>query len=393
MYTGIALILILTPIGRGTVRIWSTLPLIPIGFLVFLWLWNNNQKLQKTVLGKPIMAFVLLAIVSFIFSVYKRDSFYALLRLLGYVGVYYLIANNYDRRMRRRLIGLIICIGAGISLYGLLQYFGVFPHAWWCPRDFLAATYVNHNHFSGYLELVIPVAIGALIHYNRSMSAVVKLILIEALAVIIAAFIFAQSRGAWISLAISLILMNIILVKKRLLAGKSIPILILLIILIFSFAYVKSEFVSERMDILARITEGEASIETRFRVWQGTVGMIRDNPLTGTGLGSFVWVFPRYRPQGLNTRTYYAHNDYLHMAAEMGVLAPLIMTWLLVTVIGRGLLKMGSHPVVLGCSIGMLSLALHGLVDFNFHIPANMLLFTVYAAFVIGETGLKEKSC
>jgi len=40
---------------------------------------------------------------------------------------------------------------------------------------------------------------------------------------------------------------------------------------------------------------------------------------------------------------------------------------------------------VLGCAIGVLSMALHGLVDFNFHIPANMILFTIYAAIIMAE--------
>ncbi|MEA3347226.1 MAG: hypothetical protein U9Q21_03965, partial [Candidatus Auribacterota bacterium] len=91
-------------------------------------------------------------------------------------------------------------------------------------------------------------------------------------------------------------------------------------------------------------------------------------------------------PVGLNARAHYAHNDYLHMTAEMGVMALPLMISILAIIIGRGLKKGVFHPVVLGCAIGMLSLSLHGLADFNFHIPANMILCVVYAAVVMKET-------
>ena len=72
------------------------------------------------------------------------------------------------------------------------------------------------------------------------------------------------------------------------------------------------------------------------------------------------------------------------MAAEMGILAPLIMLWIFFTVVRRGFAE-GQHPLAFGCAASVLSLALHGFVDFNFHIPANMLLFVVLIAVVMVE--------
>ena len=402
---GLTTILIFTPLARGAVRIWSITPvLLFVAILTFLWLYRLNiaeqsTKLQRTALDIPILIFSMLAVISFIFSIYKHASFLALLRLFSYVGIYYLVVNNCNRAMKRYLITLVICIGTGLSVYGLLQYFGILPHSWWQPRNFLAATYVNHNHFAGYLELVIPVTIGALIRYGPQRTTL-RLAFIGALIAMIVAFIFAQSRGGWICLSFSLVLMNIVLIKNKIVSKKSIAITGLIIVLVFSFAYGKSKFVSERIDTLLQITKGEASPETRIKIWHGTIDMVRNQPLIGTGIGTFVWGFPRYRPEGLGARAHYAHNDYLHMAAEMGIFAPIFMLWLLVLVIKNGL---GSHrteqaeqshqqvnTVILGCAIGMLSLSLHGLIDFNFHIPANMILFVIYAAIIMGEEGTGE---
>ena len=105
--------------------------------------------------------------------------------------------------------------------------------------------------------------------------------------------------------------------------------------------------------------------------------------MIGTGIGTFVWAFNRFRPEGLNVQANFAHNDYLDMAAEMGLLAPIIAIWIIFIIINTGLRDGVAHPEILGCAIGILSLSLHGLVDFNFHIPANMLLFSIYAGIIM----------
>ena len=388
---GLTSILVFSPIAKGAVpkRLWAITPiLLIVTLMVFMWLWrvnNRRESIARTVLDKPLFIFSALAVISFVFSIYKHDSFYALLRLFSYIGLYYLMINNYSLENRRYLVGLVIFAGSTLSIFGLVQYFDILSSDWWIPRDFLAATYVNHNHFAGYLELVIPVTIGVLVHY-KALKNSLRLLLIEALMVMLVAFVFTQSRGGWISLFIALAIMSGMLLNQKKIRVKTMLIFIVLILISMSFIYMKSDFVSSRIETFAEIPKGEASLETRVMIWQGTLHMIRNNFLTGTGIGTFVWGFPNYKPAGLNMRIYYAHNDYLHIAAEMGVFALITMVWLLTVVIRKGLRRGNTHPVVLGCAVGLLSLSLHGLIDFNFHIPANMILFTMYTSIVIRES-------
>ncbi|MDD5165860.1 MAG: O-antigen ligase family protein [Candidatus Omnitrophica bacterium] len=391
LFYGIAGMLVFMPIARGGVYLWSiTLALLIEFTLVFLWLWRVNNKesrFERTVLDKPIFAFVLLALISFILSIYKHDSFFALLRLLGYVGTYYVVSNNFDRLMSRRLLILVIGMGAVLSIYGFLQYFGVLNHSWWGPPEFLASVYINHNHFAGYLELVIPMTAGMLFS-RRQRSIGYRLAIIAALIIMAIVFIFTQSRGGWICLAISLLVMNIVLIKQGKFNKKSAILFLIIIGFIVSFVYLNRKEIPQRIATMtnAEERETESSMQTRIKIWQGTLGQIRDNPLTGVGIGAFDAGFYRYRPEGLNVRAVFAHNDYLQMAAEMGVLAPFIMLWIFIAVIGTGFTKKHLSPRLLGCAIGILSLSLHGLVDFNFHIPANMLLFSVYAALIMAAS-------
>jgi len=395
IWFGIATLLVITPILRGTVRTWSIMPVIfVIMFLVFSWLWRANNcreyKFKRTILDKPILLFVALAIISFVFSIYKYGSFYAFLRLMSYIGVYYLIVNNFDRNMVKHMMALIISMGTILSVYGLLQYFNVLPYFWRIPRNFLTATYVNHNHFAGYLELAIPLTIGIFFGISRR-AIILKIITIGALILMISAFILAQSRGAWVCLIISLFIMSIILFKRRMINKTNIFPVLLCIVIIFSFIYVAKTEVSERLNTMINRDTEETSMQTRLEIWQGTIEMIKQRPLVGTGIGTFSWGFSRFRPEGLNNRANFAHNDFLHIAAEMGLIAFVVMVLILLMAIREGFKNGSSSTEVLGCSIGVLSLTLHGLVDFNFHITANMLLCSIFIAFIMKNSCLRSE--
>ena len=110
--------------------------------------------------------------------------------------------------------------------------------------------------------------------------------------------------------------------------------------------------------------------------------MIKHNPVIGTGIGTLVWGHPRYRPEGLYFKVDYAHNDYLQMAAEMGILVLPIMLWMLIIILKKGSLLL-RQPIYAGIITGLVSIILHGFVDFNFHIPANMMLFAVLCSFLM----------
>ncbi|MFA5146597.1 MAG: O-antigen ligase family protein [Candidatus Omnitrophota bacterium] len=399
LLSGVSFLLVFAPVARGAVRIWSITPVLLIELLlVFAWLWRVNnrvhspqstvhRKFARTEIDLPIALFVILAVVSAFLSVYKHDSIYAVMKLFGYVGVYYLVVNEFDREMIKRLLNIVIFTGAALSLCGIMQYADLLPREWWVPKEFLAATYVNHNHFAGYLELVIPVVIGMIVNGVRSRELGVRrkeIVLVMALVMMMAAFILAQSRGAWCSLGFAVLVMIAILGKSRSGRGRHFFMIFVLLFITFLSIYLNIDLITQRIDQPA----GEASLAIRMKIWRGSMEMLARNPFTGTGIGTFIWAFPRFRPPELQVMANFAHNDYLQMAAEMGLAAPAIMLWIFISAIRRGAAKGASHPVRLGCAMGALSLAIHGITDFNFHITANMLLFTVYLAVIMkGRAG------
>jgi O-antigen ligase len=87
-------------------------------------------------------------------------------------------------------------------------------------------------------------------------------------------------------------------------------------------------------------------------------------------------------------RYFKAHNDYLHFVSEVGLPLIVVILWMIIALYRKGFRKMQNPSrLVRGITIGALSgitaILVHSIGDFNLHIPANALLFTVLAALVV----------
>lgn len=383
METGLGFIFIFAPLALGAARIWAVTPITLIALaLVFVWFWRMNNvtgwNFAPTPLDLPLWTFIVLASVTCIFSIYLYDSLIAMRNLLLMAAIYYLIVNNLGAKAADGLMLLLAAVGTAMSVIGIGQYFLHWPHGWWADERFLTATYVNHNHFAGYLEMAIPLTAGL---FFARRGVFMRAYLAAAVLIMAAAFMFAQSRGAWVSLAAGAFLVLSYLSKKRIVKRRVSVIILIIFAALFAGFYFSENTVAGRMATMAKVDE-EISFLSRIKIWRGTIDIIIDNPIKGTGIGTLVWGFPRYRPQRLSAKIVHAHNEYLHMAAEMGIMAVPLMIWVAAAVIKRGL-GLSNSPVHAGITIGLISIFLHGIVDFNFHIPANFMVTTALCAFLM----------
>src|SRR5207244_3652297 len=145
---------------------------------------------------------------------------------------------------------------------------------------------------------------------------------------------------------------------------------------------------------------GDVSLATRLAVSAKGSGIVRDHPLLGTGLGSWLHAFRPYVEPPIEGGIWdHAHDDYLELAAETGIAGAAVVLAFAVTVAlairrRRDGSEASSEPEVpgdfrrgdwlralgdtselrWGLAGGLVAILVHSAVDFGLHMPANLLL-------------------
>jgi O-antigen ligase len=331
-------------------------------------------------------------------SVYPHYTYLALLRLVTYLLVFLLAVRNYQRvRGQPALRSLLVFLGLFEACYGILQYLTAFKYIFFYQKaePFMVATgtYINPNHFAGFLEICLPFVVAATLNYSgldfrggkgrwrRLLLAPKSSLFLLYTAVFCVVFV-----GLLASLSRSGIgggLLGIAVASAIIARGNRRSVAVILIA-IFLFAAVFSSWIG--MDPLIMRFEslgaGAKDSEVRLAIWRDTLRLIRDSPLLGTGLGTYIWSSLHYQSSWFSFRYEHAHNDLLETAADMGIPAAVILWSALGTIFVRlvrkcsNLAHSSDRVAAAGCSGAIAALMLHSLTDFNLQIPANALLFS-----------------
>jgi O-antigen ligase len=117
---------------------------------------------------------------------------------------------------------------------------------------------------------------------------------------------------------------------------------------------------------------------------------VKEFPLFGSGLGTFVYIFPMYRTLHIEGLATHAENDFLQLASETGLiglgLLSILFFYLLYKAIS-GIRSISHHAperyIGIGGLVGILGLMFHSLVERNIQVPANAFLYTLLWAIVL----------
>ncbi len=147
------------------------------------------------------------------------------------------------------------------------------------------------------------------------------------------------------------------------------------------------------------------AVQSRWIIWQGTFRMFHDHPLLGVGVGMFSRRFPEYRAPELvkyhdeEVRIVHAHNEYLEILAEMGLIGLCSFLAFLVLVAWRGLGGLrfpdGRAPDdrqiwLWGTGAGWIGLLMHGLVSVSLRFTTPSLFMWISMGWVLGLTARNE---
>ena len=324
------------------------------------------------------------------------------------------IARGLGRRGLRVLAVGLTVVGAALALAGLAQpSLGVrdprtpaLIYGFWKPiwgRDPFGP-FVNRNHFAGWMLLALPVAIGyfcALV--DRGMKGVKpnwrervlwfsssdanRVILVGAAITLMGLSLvrtFSRSGISGFLLGVAISVWFVIRRhSKRSKRAVALAYLVLLAALTLGWVGLDA--------VVGRFAAAQGSeLSGRLPIWTDTLTVVRDFPVTGTGLNTYGTSMLIYQEHDLDTRSVEAHNDYLQLVAEGGGLLGIPAIALLLVLlreIRRRFRERADDAMEywlrVGAATGLAAMAFQETVEFSLQIPGVAALFAVVAAIAI----------
>ncbi len=388
---GICALIIFGIAAHGAVENWAQAVLETGAALLFIaWAvrqYFTDREIVLSPLLLPLIALSLLALGQLVFrgTASPYDTRIDLQLLLTYALLLFLATQLFRTADDwRGFVWFIMFFGFLVAIFGILQHLTFNGKLYWFREMRFGGVpfgpYVNRNHFAGFAELVIPIALVPLVlgKVRRERRFAVA---VFALLPIVALFL-AASRGGIVSFAAELGVLALLLALRRaggrhVLAG---GVVLLLAFMLVSWLGVRQ--ILERFSSMQSLeVTGGKRASMRHDSWR----IFRDHPWTGTGLGTLPIVFPAYESLYDAKFVNHAHNDYLEMLADTGLIGAVCCASFLGLLFFSSLKQLlvsdksfaaALHLSGLVASCGFL---VHSLVDFNLHMPGNALLFFLMA--------------
>ncbi|MDP3014030.1 MAG: O-antigen ligase family protein [Candidatus Subteraquimicrobiales bacterium] len=342
-------------------------------------------------------------------SIYPDATIQELFKLLSYTSVFFVVINHYRTKAQvNSLVRIIIYMGCFLAVFAVLQKMTWNGRLFWfyplregltSNMGYIWGPYINHNHFAGYMEMAIPLAIGFLLYKRSRMgslshiplrtkiarlldsSDIVAMALLSLAVVTMSAALFLSlSRGGMIGFTASMFFLIGIMRTSRTLKKKAGLFALLGLAVFFVVVLASWDRIEDRFEEI-----GKEQKIMRPEVWADTVNMVKDFPILGTGLGTFGGIYPHYQTGNSRFVFEHAENDYIEILTDTGIIGFII-------IIGMASLFFYSvikawrfrHNTFVKCiAVGGISscvaIAVHSFTDFNMRIPANALLLTVIA--------------
>jgi tetratricopeptide (TPR) repeat protein len=271
-------------------------------------------------------------------------------------------------------------LGAGLVLYGIRLRGGI-----GLAGEPLTATYVNRNLLAALLGLILlPAVCFSLGSRPRAVAWLSRAFL----PVLLGGILLTKSRGGIMGTAAAIATVCLVFIFGRrpnladsLSAGRRrrrIIISVLLILLLGSAVLYGWFRLPESFPISPPHPE-VLSIRTRLSIWRSTVAIFLARPVTGWGWGTFRYLYPAFKEAGVWYTVPHAHNEFLQLLAEGGVIGFALVAFSLVLALGELVKKYSASPrsvsglLALGAAGSLVCAAVHSGFDFILRLPANAL--------------------
>src|ERR1700686_979 len=395
---GICALVVFAVAAHGGVEEWARAVFETGAGLLFLawsiWIFFNREEqpvLSPLLPPLAALSFIVLGQWFFRWTASPYNTRIELLLLLADLIVLFLAVQAF-RTLEdwRGFVWFGMFFGFLVSLFAILQHLTSNGKLYWF-REMRSGglpfgPYVNRNHFAGFAELVLPLALVPLVlgRVRRERLPVVGLFAVLP----IGALFLAASRGGIVSFGAELSVLALVMILRRtmgkeLLAGGAVLLVALLLVSWLG--------VGQILERLSSVRLLEVSAGKRASMRRDTWRIFLDHPFVGTGLGTLQLVYPPYESLYDGKIVNHTHNDYLEVLAETGLLGGICCAWFLGVLLVQSLERLRqfnnsfSGALQLSGFLACSGFLVHSFVDFNLHIPANALLFLLMAHLATGE--------
>jgi O-antigen ligase len=332
-------------------------------------------------------------------SIDPESSRTAILHLVTYAAVFWLSFRSCQRAATAQLVVFSIgMIGALYAAWGLAVYWAGNHYVLWFTKwayfGDLTSTFVNRNSYAAYSGLAVIALFGLFLEETvrrlasresrrtRLRALVEGLLARRSIAIIVGslmaatAVLLTHSRGGATGTGIGIVALFATASLAPSLRGpwRKWVALALLFGALAGVALSGGETIT-------RVADTSWDLEGRHRIFELTLQAIANNPLIGTGLGTFKSIFPTYRTEDLRLLVSLAHNDYLENTMELGIPAAFMLFAAPLILVVRcfvGALQRHRDAIIPAIAVGASVLVgLQSLVDFSMQIPAVAVSYLV----------------
>jgi O-antigen ligase len=381
------------------------LQLLPLPFFIPAILSPHLEQLHRTLtigVSRPISWFPL--------SIDVGATLWALIVLAGAIALFVVARTQFGESGLRRTVRLVSAIGFAVSLLAIAQAATAGRNIYWRfptevegPLPF--GPFVNRNHFATWVIMALPLCLGYVAARTGRSAAHADYVpirtklahaidprtawLLTAAVAMVVALLLSLSRSGVLALGVASVVTMVVCRRRMDQRRRQGVLLVAAVVAVLGLAW------ADIPALRGRVAGAQSGVTNRVAIWRETMPVVRDFWLTGTGAGTYQTAMLAYQHSGRIVFFNQAHNHYLQLAAEGGLL--------LIVVVGVGIVAFvrtarsriahdasGLVWIRIGALCGLGAVALQSLWETGLVMPANAALAAVLAAIVTHQKKTPE---
>ncbi len=371
------IMLLAMPFSKSIIEICAA---IGIGLLILKRVLSGDYRLPDTPGNIPILFILITTALSLFNSEFLSLSLRAFVsKTIKFIAIYYLVVEAISDRTKLSNFLKMGAVSAGIVFIDtLLQYFVthtdilhnypafkyVFGYTGWDAktvgyidffRGYPTGPFPFPNDLSAWLLIVMPTILFPALFGIKTIKPRIWLITFFLIGLYI--FVLAKARGAWAGFIIA-VSSAIFLTRRKVVIFAILAAMLLIVVFCFATS--------------SRVVFGLSSMVDRGDMWTNSIKIFKMHPIIGNGVNTFFNLYKEARlDQWHGLKGSYAHNCYLQMAADTGMLGLTAFLWFVCAVFWQAVIfikksaRKFDGALVTGLLVGLFAFLIHSAVDTN----------------------------